>query len=72
MCCVSEDRERLTELVFEKFESPALFLSKGGVLSAFSCGKASALVIDVGEQVRFLRSCFVSICSRVGAFCSLD
>lgn len=45
-----EDRERFTELMFEKFSVPALFLSKTGVLSAFSCGKSSALVVDVGEQ----------------------
>jgi len=41
-------REKMTELAFEKFQVPALFLSKNAVLSAFAAGRGTALVLDVG------------------------
>merc|ERR1739848_409461 len=41
-------REKLSELVFEKFDAPAFFLSKDAVLGAFAAGRATALVLDVG------------------------
>jgi actin-like protein 6A len=44
-------REKLTELIFEKYQTPALFVSKAGVLTAFASGKASALVLDSGGGV---------------------
>jgi len=44
-------REKLTELVFERYQTPAFFVSKSGVLTAFACGKASGLVLDSGGGV---------------------
>jgi len=44
----TESREKLTELMFEKFDAPAFFLSKDAVLSAFATGRATALVVDCG------------------------
>ena len=41
-------REKMTELAFEKFSTPAFFLGKNAVLSAFASGRGSALVLDVG------------------------
>eukprot|EP01122_Echinamoeba_exundans_P013103 TRINITY_DN5665_c0_g1_i1.p1 TRINITY_DN5665_c0_g1~~TRINITY_DN5665_c0_g1_i1.p1 ORF type:complete len:210 (-),score=62.07 TRINITY_DN5665_c0_g1_i1:46-675(-) len=41
-------REKATEILFEKFEVPALFLAKNAVLSAFASGKANALVVEAG------------------------
>ncbi|KAI4269283.1 MAG: hypothetical protein LQ337_007379 [Flavoplaca oasis] len=41
-------REKLIEIAIENWGSPAFWLARSGVLSAFSAGKASALVIDVG------------------------
>jgi actin-related protein len=41
-------RERQTELLMEKLQVPALFVSKAAVLSAFSNGRATALVLDLG------------------------
>lgn len=41
-------REKIGELMFEKYDVPAMFLSKNPVLSAFCSGKASALVVDCG------------------------
>jgi len=34
--------------MFEKFDTPAFFLSKDAVLSAFASGRATALVLDCG------------------------
>jgi len=41
-------RERITELIFEKYQPPALFLSKNAVLSAFASGRGTAMVLDSG------------------------
>ena len=66
LCCNPEDhpllmaepsfnppanREKVTELLFEKFNVPALFLSKNAVLSAFASGRGTALVLDVGGGI---------------------
>jgi len=44
-------RERQTELLFEKYQIPALFVSKNAVLAAFASGKASALILDSGGGI---------------------
>merc|ERR1719231_1774092 len=36
-------------MIFEKFESPAFFLSKDAVLAAFAAGRATGLVVDIGS-----------------------
>lgn len=41
-------RQEYAELIFEKFRSPALFLSKDAVLACFACGKTTGLVADIG------------------------
>jgi len=41
---------KLTEYMFEKYKIPALFLVKDPVLCAFSCGRSSALILDVGHK----------------------
>ncbi|KAL1491395.1 hypothetical protein ABEB36_011998 [Hypothenemus hampei] len=41
-------REKLTELMFEKYKVPAFFLVKNAALAAFANGRATALVIDSG------------------------
>jgi actin-related protein len=40
--------DRLTELMFEKFQTSAFFLSKDAVLSCYSVGKTTGLIIDCG------------------------
>lgn len=45
---VRNNRERLTELMFEKYNVPAFFLVKNAVLAAFANGRATALVVDSG------------------------
>ena len=41
-------REKLTELMFEKYNVPAFFLCKNAVLSAFAHGRSTGLIIDSG------------------------
>ncbi|CAH1785345.1 unnamed protein product [Owenia fusiformis] len=41
-------REKLTELMFEKYNVPAFFLCKNAVLSAFANGRSTGLVLDSG------------------------
>lgn len=43
-------RERITELVFEKFEVPALHLARSAVLSALANGRTTGIVLDVGHS----------------------
>jgi actin-related protein len=45
-----ENREKLCELAFEKFDAPGFYLGRSAVLSAFAAGRATALVIDSGES----------------------
>lgn len=41
-------RERMTELLFEKFETPAVYLARSAVLSAYANGRTTGLVLDIG------------------------
>jgi actin-like protein 6A len=45
-----EMRMKLTEHMFEKYKIPALFIVKDPVLSAFSCGRSTALILDSGHK----------------------
>ena len=46
----SNDRIKLAELMFERFQVPALFLSKDAVLECYSCGRTSGLAVDIGSS----------------------
>jgi len=41
-------REKTTELMFERFRVPALFIAKSPVLSSFAVGRATSVVVDSG------------------------
>ncbi|KAL9588844.1 MAG: hypothetical protein Q9203_002343 [Teloschistes exilis] len=43
-------REKPIEIAMENWGTPAFWLARSGVLSAFSAGKPSALVIDIGAS----------------------
>ena len=45
-----QQREKVVELMFEKFMPPALFLAKNAVLSSFATGRQTSLVIDMGYE----------------------
>ncbi|KAL6973551.1 Actin-related protein 4 [Sarracenia purpurea var. burkii] len=43
-----QQREKTAELMFEKYQVPALFLAKNAVLTSFASGRATSLVVDSG------------------------
>lgn len=47
----SELRAKLIEMAFEKFNSPAFYVCKTPVMSAFGAGKHTGLVIDAGGEM---------------------
>eukprot|EP00004_Rigifila_ramosa_P018756 TRINITY_DN4703_c0_g1_i1.p1 TRINITY_DN4703_c0_g1~~TRINITY_DN4703_c0_g1_i1.p1 ORF type:complete len:397 (+),score=94.46 TRINITY_DN4703_c0_g1_i1:210-1400(+) len=42
------NREKMTEIMFETFSVPAMFMYKNAVLAAFANGRSTALVVDSG------------------------
>lgn len=48
-----EHRLKLTEILFEKCNIPCMFICKNAVLSSFSSGKATCLVLDSGHSNTF-------------------
>ena len=48
-----ENRIKLTEMMFEKYGVPAMFICKSAVLSAFSCGRSTCLVFDSGHSYTY-------------------
>lgn len=44
-----ENRIRLTEFMFDKYNVPAIYLCKSAPLSGFSYARANCLVIDSGS-----------------------
>lgn len=47
---ISTQREKIAEIMFEKFNAPALYLARSPTLGAFSAGRASAIVVDIGAS----------------------
>ncbi|SJK85805.1 Actin-related protein 4 [Babesia microti strain RI] len=47
-------RENFTEVLFENYGSPGVYFSKSAVLSAFSTGRLTALIIDLGARLNSL------------------
>jgi actin len=45
------NREKMTEIMFENFDVPALYLSIPAVLFIISFGKTTGLVLDAGYDV---------------------
>lgn len=43
-------RERATQVLFEEFESPALFLAKSAVLTSFAHGRSTSVVFESGAS----------------------
>ena len=45
------NREKMTEIMFEKFDVPAFYLAIQAVLSLYSSGRTTGLVLDAGDGV---------------------
>ncbi|XP_022871519.1 actin-related protein 4-like [Olea europaea var. sylvestris] len=43
-----QQREKAAEIMFEKYQVPALFLAKNAVLTSFASGRATSLIVDSG------------------------
>lgn len=46
-----ENRGKMAEILFEKFEVPAYFVSSQSVLSLYSAGRTCGIVLDIGHAV---------------------
>lgn len=46
---VRPKREKLTEIMFEKYNIPAFYLVKNAVLAAFANGRSTGIVVDSGS-----------------------
>lgn len=40
--------------MFEKMQIPGFFMTKSSVLSSFSCGKSTSLVVDSGHNSTYV------------------
>eukprot|EP01065_Artemidia_motanka_P018237 TRINITY_DN21559_c0_g1_i1.p1 TRINITY_DN21559_c0_g1~~TRINITY_DN21559_c0_g1_i1.p1 ORF type:complete len:393 (+),score=103.41 TRINITY_DN21559_c0_g1_i1:78-1256(+) len=45
------NREKMLELLFEKFEVPALYVQIQAVLSLYECGRSEGVVVDSGDGI---------------------
>ena len=46
-----QNREKMTEIMFDTFDVPAFYLSIQAVLSLYSSGRTTGLVLDAGDGV---------------------
>ena len=45
------NREKMTEIMFEKFHPPAIYVANQAVLSLFASGRTTGIVLDSGHSV---------------------
>ena len=46
-----ENRERMIEMAFEEFDTPAYYSVDRSVMAAFAAGKGTAVVVDIGDDL---------------------
>jgi actin-related protein len=46
-----DDRKKMTEIMFETFYTPAMYVANKAVLSLFASGRTTGIVLDSGEGV---------------------
>jgi len=49
-----KEREKMAEILFEKFEIPAMYVGIQGVLSLYTAGSTTGIVVDMGHDVCFI------------------
>lgn len=45
------DHERITQIFFENFNVPGVYIAPQPLLALFGCGTVSGIVVDIGSQV---------------------
>ena len=63
-----EDREKLCEMAFEKYNMPGFYLGRSAVLSAFAAGRQTALVVDSGASLTSVVPVFDGYIVKKGDF----
>merc|ERR1712167_180063 len=59
---LKENREKMTEIMFEKFNVPAIFVQIQAVLSLYASGRTTGLVYDSGDGVSHVVPIFEGYC----------
>lgn len=62
----SKSREKFIELAMESWGTPAFWLGRTGLLSTFSAGKSTALVIDIGASMMQVTPVFEGMVLKKG------
>lgn len=65
---IKENRERWTELAFEGWGAPAFYSVDKNVLTSFSVGRGTSLILDVGEDSTSCVPIYDGFVIRKGAF----
>ena len=47
------NREKATQIMFETFNVPAMFIEVSGVLALYSSGRTTGIVLDIGDTVTY-------------------
>ena len=47
----NENREKMTEFIFERFNVPSLFIASQGLLSLIASGRTTGVVLDCGDGI---------------------
>ena len=47
----NENREKMTQIMFEKFDVPAIYVAQQSVLALYASGRTTGLIINSGEGV---------------------
>ena len=45
------DREKITEILFDVFNVPSMYVSNGAVLSLYASGRTTGLILDSGYEI---------------------
>ncbi len=54
------NREKMQQIMFEKFEVPALYVAIQAVLALYASGRTTGIVLDAGDGTSVYLSFFLS------------